>query len=451
MKSINRNTMRNWRKAFSILLLAVGLFACLQSFAPAKIERSKVIKKDFDAKPEVSASHQYGPLTIKKSTDGRIHLEAEMLLTGSDEASIEEVLGRFDVAVKESENELRLETDLGIEGCNTINNRMTIKYKDGHKVKGIGDMTVKMTLWVPNPGKLKLDNKYDRIELADDYNGELRVMLYSGDFVAANLGGSLDLDLKYGKAKMGNVEKAKLNIYDSKVNMGNLSQARVDSKYSEFVLGNVSGDMKLQTYDEKWQVGNVGGKLTLDDKYSEFKFEDIGEVEMSVFDADFVMENVGKMEILDTKYSKYKLENIALLKISSSFDDDFKIKAAEHAGTGDSKYSEYHIGHISKNFSIGQSFDDMVVLEEVAANFEHIGFDGKYTEMTLNIAEGGQFKFSINMKYGKANYPGGKVTVLKEIEKDGQTIIEGYVGAEPNELTVNKLSISGFDNTLNWR
>ncbi len=443
--------MKNWRNGFSLLLLTALVWAVMQSFAPAKIERSKVIKKDFDAKSEVVASHQYGPLTIKKSTDGRIHLEAEMLLAGSDEASVEEVLARFDVRVKESDNELRLETDLGIESCNSINNKKTIKYKDGRKVKGINEMKVKMTLWVPNPAKLKLDNKYDRIELADDYAGELRVMLYSGDFVTANLGGSLDLDLKYGKARMGNIDKAKLKIYDSKVTVGNLSEARIDSKYSEYVLGNVGVDMNLVTYNDKWQVGNVGGQLKLEDKYSEFQFGNIGGASMVFFDATFIAEEVGDVEIRDTKYSEVKLAKVGRLKLGQVFDDDYRVKVAGSIEVEDSKYTEYRVGKLGKQFTIAQSFDDTVELESVAADFNKIGIDGKYTELAVSIAEGAQFQMDVDMKYGKISYPESRLEISKHLELNNQTTLRGSVGAAQTGGQVNGLKLTGFDNTLNWK
>ncbi len=443
--------MKLWKKGFSLLLLTAAVWALMQSFAPAKLERSKVIKKDFDAKSAVAANHQYGPLTIKKSGDGRIHLEAEMLLTGSDEESIEDVLGRFDVEVAESPTELRLETDLGIEGCNTINNRMTIKYKDGHKVKGINEMTVKMTLFVPNPERLSLENKYDRIELADDYNGALRVSLYSGDLVAANLGGSLDLELKYGKAKLQNIGMAKLEIYDSEVRTGDVQQAEVSSKYSQFVMGDVAGNLKLQTYDEHWQVGSVGGQLTLDDKYSDFKFANIGGASMMLFDAEFTAEEVGNMEIRDTKYSAYKITTAGSLKLGNVFDDEYRVQVAGRIEAEDSKYTEYRVGKLGKQFTLRQSFDDTVELEGVAADFNQIGIDGKYTELTLSIAEGAQFKFEVDMKYGKVNYPDRRVETRKHLEKDSQITIEGNVGAAQTGGQVNSLKLSGFDNTLEWR
>jgi hypothetical protein len=439
--------MKNWRNAFSILLLAIGLFACLQSFAPAKVERSKVIKKDFASKPDVAALHQYGPLVVKKSADGKVHLTAEMLVTGTDEADMEEVLSRFDIAVQESATSLRLTTDLGIEGCNTINNKMTIKYNDGKKVKGIHDYKVNMTLEVPNPERLLLENKYDRIELVDDYLGELRVKLYSGDLSAANLGG-LDLDLKYGKARVQKIWKATLLIYDAEFRSGDLQEMKASTKYSRVEIGNVTGNLTLETYDEHWKAGNVGGKLTLNDKYSDFKFGNIGDAKMMLFDSEFTAEEVGNMEIQDTKYSEYKIRSVGSLTLGNVFDDDYRVQSAGRIKAQDSKYTEYRVERLGKQFTLTQSFDDTVELSAVASDFNQIGIDGKYTELTLSIAEGANFNFVVDMKYGKANYPAKRVNSQKHLEKDNQLQIEGSVGAAGQE---NSLRLTGFDNTLEWR
>lgn len=448
MKSINRNTMKNWRNAFSILLLAAGLFAVLQSFAPAKIERSKVIKKDFDSKPEVAAMHQFGPLTVKKSPDGRVHLIAEMLVTGSDEADIEAVLNRFDIDVLESATALRLSTNLGIESCNTINNNTTVKYKDGFKVKGVNSYKVNMTLEVPDPEKLSLANKYDKIELVDNYAGSLSVELYSGDLSAANLG-DLNLELKYGKANLQNIANGNLDVYDSELRMGNVNDLKVSSKYSEYELGNVN-NLTMETYDEHWKMGNVGGKLVLQDKYSDFIFGNINSVKLTIFDGEFRAGNVDEMTVEDTKYSEYRLENVGKLSMGNVFDDDYRIEVLGSLDVKNSKYTEYRVDKVEKAFDIKESFDDTVQLGQVASNFDLINIDGKYTELTLEIAEGARFELKVNMQYGSVHYPENRVEIQKRMEKNERIEVVGNVGPKVTEGTFSTITFGGFDNTFTW-
>jgi hypothetical protein len=441
--------MKNWRNAFSILGLVVGLFACLQSFAPAKIERSKVIKKDFAGKAEVSVLHQYGPLVVKKSADNRVHLTAEMLLTGSDEAAMEEVLDRFDIDVEESGSLLRLKTSLGIESCNTINDRMTIKYNDGKKVKGVNNFKVNLTLEVPNPEKMTLENKYDRIELLDDYPGALNVKLYSGDFLAANLG-NFELDLKYGKARMNELDAAKLVLYDSELHTGNV-RAGVDvvSKYSKCEIGMVGGDLRMETYDERWKVGHVMGKLMLNDKYSDFQFGNLFNAQIQVFDGNFLALQVGNLEIHDTKYAAYKFNAVDKLTIGNSFDDEYTMDKAGSISARDSKYTEYRVGNLLGSLKLEQSFDDLVLLNGVGAGFKAILVNGKYTKLTADIAPEASFVVTVDMKYGKFNYPENRLNLTQQLEKDNNIKLVGTVGS--GDAGTNSFTVTGFDNTITWR
>lgn len=440
--------MRNWRNAFSIMLLAGGLFAVLQSFAPAKIERSKVIKKDFDGKAEIAAAHQYGPLTVKKSQDGRVHLTAEMFVTGNEEADIEAMLNRFDVDVQESSNRLAVATNLGIESCNSVNGKSTIKYKDGLKLKGVGSYRVNMTLEVPDPEKLSLTNKYDKIELLDNYSGKLSVDLYSGELSAMKLS-DLNLDLKYGKAKLQNIANGNLEIYDSELRMGNASDLKVSSKYSEYELGNVN-NITLETYDDHWRLGNVGGKLVLADKYSDFVFGNLNTANMTLFDGEIKAGVINELTIDDTKYAEYRLDNVGKLTMGNVFDDDFKIAVLGSLTARSSKYTEYRVEKLTKSFEIQESFDDDVQLSEVAADFSLIQLDGKYTEMTLDIAEGARFELNVDMQYGKVKYPQERVAIQKYLEKNNRLEVVGNVGTKAADGSFSSLKLAGFDNTLTW-
>jgi hypothetical protein len=458
MKSINVNTMKLWKKGFSLLLLTALSLALFQSFAPAKLpfarqktERSKVVKKDFDAKAEVSAIHEHGPLVIKQSSDGRIHIEAEIWVVGTDEESIEQLLNRFDMEVKETSDQLELKTNMGIQNWSKINDRATIKFCDGGKLKGINDFKVNMTLYLPETERLKLANKYDQISLADGYNGKLAVNLYSGDLLAGDLTGQFALDMKYSKAKLGNVGRAKWVIYDSEVQAGTIEEATVSSKYSEYRIGPVAGDLTLETYDEQWRMGVVGGKLRLNDKYSEFKMGAVVSADVQIFDGEFEAEAMKDLNIGDSKYTEYKLTAVHNLNIGSVFDDDFKIGDVGTVVVGDSKYTEYEVGKLDKVFMLTQSFDDAVKIDRVMAGFSNIQMDGKYTELEMGMAEDASFEFSLDMKYGKANYPGSKVNITKQIEKDGQYTLQGSVGTKQTGAPSSILKVTGFDNTVTWR
>jgi hypothetical protein len=298
---------------------------------------------------------------------------------------------------------------------------------------------------------LKLSNKYDKIELPEGFKGDLSVNLYSGDLIGGDLSGQFDLELKYGKVKVGTVGTANWVVYDSEVKTGPIESAKVSSKYSEYRIGPVSGDLILETYDEEWRIGNIGGKLALNDKYSEFKFGNIGSAEVQVFDGQLEMQNVGELSIDDTKYTGYKITAVDKLKLGNVFDDSYDIGSLGAAEIRDSKYTEYKIDNLDKAFSIGQSFDDAIKMDKVAAGFSLIQFDGKYTELVMEFAQGAVFEFSVNQQYGSVDFPETRAKTQKHVEKNSRLEVVANVGGEQTGGQVNMVKVTGFDNTVKWQ
>ncbi len=429
-----------------LLLIALPFLAFGQS------ERSKAIKKDYDGKTEVMAIHQYGPLLVSKSTDGKVHLSVEIIASAKDEADLQVLFDHFDILASEEGDRVKFETQFQSENWNTINGKTTIKFKDGKKVSGIKDLRVNMALQVPDLQELRLENKYEKIELANDFGGDLYVKIYSGDFTTQNVDGAMNLDMKYAKAYLKNVGKAAgFEIYDSHLNTGTLAgDVGLKSKYSDISLGDVGGKLALATYDDKVKVGTVTGKLTLSDKYSEFEMSGFGDANLDVYNTKFTVEKGGDLNLNDSKYTKFKIKELGSLNWRDSYDDDVEIEQIKVLTVGKSKYTEYRVGALGQFFSIGESYNDKVTLDEVAANFKSITLDGKYTELSMNIVEGGEFAVSAKMKYGKFDYPERLLNIQMQKEKDSDILITGYVGRE-QKASENTISITGYDCTVYWR
>lgn len=418
--------------------------------ATAQSEKSKTIKKDFTTRNIIQVSHRHGPLIIKNATDGKIHLHAEIIVKTGDEATAKALFDHFDVLTKEEGDQLDVRTNFETSSWNTAFGTTTIKFKDGTKIKGFKDLKVTMTLEVPSVKELKLENRYDQIDIQTNLPGKLAVRLYSGDLKTQNISGDLELELKYGKASVANAGKAVINLYDSKLSAGNLAETRVESKYSEVKTGNIEGALTMDTYDDKWKIGRVNGKLTLQDKYSEFELDYFREGYANLYDADLVAGEAGDFHINESKYSSYRIEKVKGLQVRDSYDDEFRIREATLLSAGTSKYTEYYIDRLSNSFIIGDSYDDKIELENVDAKFKTISLDGKYTDLSFHMADGAQFEVGVEMKYGKFNYPESLLDLRMYKEKDSFLQIGGYVGGE-RKTAESMLTIKGYDHTILWK
>ena len=443
----------------------------------AQIEKSKTVEKTFDLGTNgiVKVDHRYGLLKVIQSKDGKVHLNARMRVEGSNEGDIQKALNEFDMDINEFGSQVSIETDLGIKNWHGRNGKINLTFSNGTKVKGLKRLTAELLLEVPDLKSLDLKNKYEDIIIDQHLKGDLDVTIYDGDLQAQNVGGEVTLDIKYGKAVFGDIQNADLTLYDSKMEIELGKNIRIASKYSEYTVGDTES-LKIKAYDDKMELGNIKGKFTMTDKYSEVELGNFGEAILDIYDADFVGKKGGKLTIDGSKYSKYRfteiedceidesyddkfiirsakglsinrtkysefdLDQIAEnLEISYSYDDKFSVESLESLDVGETKYTEYEIGNLSGEIKVDDSHDDKVDVRKVATSFKGLTLDGKYTKVYLDIPSSVKYILDASMKYGSLEYPEDSFEDNYYKEKDSVLEVKGKIkgaGADAPKIEV---------------
>ncbi|MEO1257692.1 MAG: hypothetical protein AAFZ15_02815 [Bacteroidota bacterium] len=431
--------------------LNAALFFLLLFFAQtifAQVEDSKTVKKDFAPQDIVRLQHAHGPMVVKNSTNGKVHIEAVFSAKAKDQKNLDIFLDHFDVKSATRGKLLEISTTSDIESWNSNNKVTTIKFSDGQRAKGIQDIVMSATLYVPNLEELQLKNKYGDIDLDAKAPDNLTVELFSGKLETTNSINEFDLTIKYGKCYIADAKNAKLNLFDSDLRTGNLGTTEVLSKYSECEVMDVNGDFTMQTFDDKWEIQNISGQFKFNDKYSEYKVETFGEADGTVFDGELIATTGKKLTLRDSKYSKYKISSLDELTGHVIFDDDFEIGNIESINVENSKYTSYRIDGLEDAFSSNQAFDDEIKIGKIAADFDNVFLEGKYTKMDFFIEKDAQFAVDVAMQYGKFDHPDFDVRIHKEL--NSKIELKGFVGKEQTNNT-KKLTIKGFDNQVYWK
>jgi len=468
-------------KNVAVLRLCVFLFFATTSILPAQTEKSKNIEKTFDLSQEgtVKVDHRYGLLKVIQSTDGKVHLNARMRVEGNDEEEIQKALSQFDVDINEFGNQVIIETDLSIKNWNGRNGKIHLTFKNGAKVKGLKKFTVEMLLAVPDLAALTLKNKYEDIIIDHNFKGDLEVEIYDGDLKAKSVDGELELNIKYGKAIFDNIGDADLTLYDSEMEMEAGKAIKLASKYSEYTIGDTES-LKINAYDDKFELGNVKGRLEIKDKYSEMEVGNFGEAILEVHDGDFEAKKGGDLSIIDTKYSKYRIAEVGNLEIEGAHDDKFIIKKVANFEVDITKYTEFEIDNLAGKFKVQHSHDDKFVIgtlkdlmvnqskytefeitnlagqvslldshddkldvREVATSFKGLKMNGKYTKVNMDIPSSVKYEIDAEMKYGGIEYDESAFESQYYKEKDSILAVRGKIkGAGPN---APKIEVRGHD------
>lgn len=468
-------------KNFATLWLCMLLFFTATIALTAQTEKSKSIEKTFDLSKEgtVKVDHRYGLLKVIQSSDGKVHLNARMRVEGNDEEEVQKALSQFEVDINEFGNQVTIETDLGIKNWHGRNGKIYLTFKNGAKVKGLKKFTVELLLAVPDLKSLALKNKYEDIIIDYNFKGDLAIELYDGDLKAKNIEGELELNVKYGKAIFADIGNADLTLYDSEMEMETGKTIKLSSKYSEYTIGDTES-LKINAYDDKFELGNVKGRLEIRDKYSEMEIGNFREAILEVHDGDFEAKKGKTLTITDTKYAKYRIAELANLVIESSHDDKFIIKKvadfevdmtkytefeiANIAGkfkvrdshddkfiigslsdllVNQSKYTEFEVTNLSGQVSLLDSHDDKLDIREVATSFKGLKMNGKYTKVNMDIPSSVKYEIDAEMKYGGIEYNEAAFESQYYKEKDSILALRGKVkGAGVN---APKIEIRGHD------
>ncbi|MEM1321938.1 MAG: hypothetical protein AAGG75_16880 [Bacteroidota bacterium] len=422
---MNKVFRNKYFQTYSKLFCCTVLFLALTgvSYGQDNIQ-SKTIEKTFDRKEVVQIEHRYGPMVVKKATDGKIKVTVTYTVEGNNQEGMERTLNYFDLDISDSGSSLSLKTDLNIQGWSISNKKSRITFKDGKKVKGVKIKEAAMTLFLPQGiNDLELANKYEDIELADLGATNTNVKLYSGTLRTFGVLSNLTLNLKYGKAYLKDVKKGRFDIYDSKFTMGNSDDLNIKSKYSEFQVGDI-GELEIISYDDDYELGTIKGLLVIEDKYSEIEIKGFQKARMKIYDAKLESGDGQDLQI-DSKYTKYRFTSLSSLTFDDSYDDDVAIEKVGDLSIT-SKYTEFRVGEFNGELDF-ETYDDKLFIRKVGGGFAGMKVTGKYTDLEVPLSTVSAYTINAQMKYGRLNYPQRAFSSEYYKEKDGQIEMRGTV------------------------
>lgn len=399
------------------LLLIVLLAASFQAQA-----QQHVIKESFEAASEVNIRHRRGPLNVAPSEDGKIHFEAEISFDSNDEAEAKKLIDAFSVKAGKVGDRVDIDSNLGIKSMNSIGNISTITMANGTKIKGIKNLKVYLTVKVPEVRRLKVDNRYNDINVYVEVKDELHVDAYSADLRIGNVGGNLTMSAKYSKGTVKDFKNGNIELYESKINFGKAQNLEMNAKYSTVELTGAQ-TFKAESYENKLKFGNIEGLFQIGDKYSTIYLSDIGDATLELYETDIKGVTAKDMQI-KSKYADMEWTSAGKIYFISSYEDDLTIAKATSLQALESKYSKYKIGELQEKLEI-ESFEDDIFISNAKASLDLIKIKGKYTELHCPISSSTPFQVDITSKYSSFDISEDDLEFTKYIEKGDSKEISG--------------------------
>lgn len=398
---------------FSFLVLTTGLLSA---------QYTETLEESFPAKSEVNISHRRGPLKVMKATDGKVSYQAIISFDATNETEAQKLKKALTIKVNSSTGRLDISSHSDIKNMKTINGRSTIELNDGTKIKGIKKLEVQLIVKVPELKILEVTSRYHEVDIDAPVTSMLIVRTYSSTIKIADVDGNLRFTDKYSKGTVGAFKDAKMELYESKIEFGTGRETEVNAKYSTLRFPQLAA-LSTQSYESKFYIGPLKGKLEINDKYSDFEFEDIQDALIDIYETDITAGAVQKAQI-KSKYSDLRFTSIEEIYFATSYEDEFKAKKVGTLKAAESKYSNYKMEQLTGGLELS-SYEDDITIENPVNTLKTIKIKGKYTTLDCPLSSSMKFSLEMEGKYGSIDLDDDDLDYSTYIKKSSELKLTG--------------------------
>jgi len=427
--------------------------------------KSKTVTKLFDIGgiETLDISHKNGDVTIETWDQNKIEVSATF--TVKTENTEHEILAMndFDISLNPINTTAVIESTWDeLNNCAITSNAITAPKKgirkwlyfssDGKNNKAetnggeafeYENFKIVYTIKIPKSLNVTVSNQYANVTVPD-LDGNLAASLFRGKLIAKNVGGNLDVSVKYGNAVIGNYQEATLTIFRSDLELGNGSRLNLTSNYSEVKLFGTN-ELNVNAFRSNVIANSGIAKLEGSFKYGDLTLKGpVVDGDLDLFRSNLKGTTFDQLN-LAASYSSLVADKALVLKLEEGFRTDFKVS---EVGTllGNIKYSPLKIETLSKEIDLS-TFRGEFDVKLIQADFSSVNLKSKYTTVNLSFSAEAKYNLDAITTHTQFNFPDG-IADLKNKNGAGSQVTHSVgtfnKGSQRKESAVNVESFQGF-------
>jgi hypothetical protein len=324
--------------------------------------------------------------------------------------------------------------------------RVNTKFKKTITLKGdktiqYVDLNMKGEMWIPRNCILHLGSKYSEIEV-DDLNGEVYLDLYNDKLFGNNVNSKMNITAKYSTLEFKKMKDIEADLYNTDMETGDIGNMVVVSKYSNVQAGD-AGRVNINAYNDKYAFGNTGDLIYID-KYSDLKAVKTGNLHLDCYNSTVSISSAEELD-LNSKYGKYELAGARTLKITSAYNDNFKIERLGALDINESKYCVYKIDYLERSVQLEEGYSDKFVILQTGA-LKEVKLNGKYVDVEMGLDKDLNYRLMANVKYAKFDINEESMDVKKMIKDGSEMEMEAVRGVEKEGMP--SFFVNGYEMSL---
>jgi len=365
---------------------------------------SKSIQKDYDNIDKITINHRRGPVHIKPSSDGLVHLYAEITVTAKKSEQADKALALIDIDAIDGAGRLSTRLDTKFEACTTgkswkkMKKSFFGKRKDDPMDVDIEDYRVELTLEVPELQELSVENKYEPVQIDVEVD-QLEIIGFESDATVSKDVGNTRVRSKYSTITMRAAGRVDMQLFECEYEAKTIGDLDLNAKYSDIKLSSC-GDIKVDGFENDMEIGQFG-RIRGDMKYSSLtRVSSCGEVDLVLFECDLSIEQVGDLSLTDAKYSDFEVGQVGRLRGNGLFECDFDLGAVATIDLS-GKYSTIEAEEIQESVRF-EGFEGALKSQGVSENVKDIRIAGKYMKVELPLER--NYSLHLDLRSSKVYY-----------------------------------------------
>lgn len=237
------------------VLLGLLLVAPLMTHAE---EVTKRVHRGF-TRSQITAldiSNKFGTIKIHDSGGDSVTVDARVTIKDVNESKGRQLLDQININIRRNGGLLEAETVIA------------------DNFRGRGNFTIDYRINIPKDRDLTVTNKFGNVVLPDlEAKGHFTVAY--GNITAGNLkspkGSAIWLELSYGKADIGSLNRSKGLVKYSKVFIGETGNMELETKYSGLDVKKIN-DLQLESKYDGISIGEISD-ISANSKYTNYNIE----------------------------------------------------------------------------------------------------------------------------------------------------------------------------------
>ena len=386
----------------------------------------------------INIEAKHTELLVETWSKNEVEIEASIRFDGKMTNKMQTFLDEFEEKVNSkvsnADGQLKIDTDLNVPNKVQIGgDNVGINISYGGK-----ELKVIYKIKAPENNDYLITNSYEEVRLSGNFD-YLDFTQYSGELEADNIK-SGKLNMKYGKATIGALGDAEMQIYEQKLAIDELGELDLNAKYSELEFGSVE-KIDAVSYESDYEISSAG-ILNGNFKYGKIDIsETIDEAELVFYEMDIEANEIGSLLMKNSKYSKFEFSKAGKLVFDQSYEDETDIGYLGSLSSPNSKYGNHSIDVLEGKFILN-AYEDETKIDELGSDVSEITINGKYLENSIGIGNS-EFIMLFNVKYGKAAYDESEIN-LKRYIKDGDQL-EVEIHSKTMTSTPTRIAIKGYE------